>query len=739
MSGKAIGYDICLSVDFRCFNNILPDYGVAAFLELLGYIPHKLLNHETYMDQIHSHTGKIDDTIMRPHWVSQRAMPGAQVWTNRQYKGLIDALHKQGIQIYHGAEAAWSIWPEYGLRSRANWIYENLPEVFIIHDNGVSSAAGMGAINPLRRFKDGSYYQDRICKDVSRFLSDYGQDGFFAADGFAGHPCLLKHGDYADDMIAQFTEHSGIVVPAGPVPQRSEFIWEKLRYEWASFYSDRWAAFHSQLSKAMKAIGRDLICFTPFALGPADSLLDCGVDYGKSYQAGLTTLCLESMEEITGRRFYGTQGWESIAISNVATTKALCPGLKILWTTSTCNCPEHWHTLRDQPGIIERECLALGSTTFIDDTGTWQRAFDGVLTIFGIDLTAREWRWLKERLDLGFGFNVESNLGPVILWSDNVLYEHAKRGVRWPISATVAKMRFAGIPIQSAVTIENLNKNKVASLLLVDPLGITDGEVAIIEQAVRQGTILIVAGDVENQKVLNLLGIQAVGNAAPSSRWRVSADAMALGVPVDTQAFTDGISETDMTGYRSKDAKSVVDVCDIAGGVIGTAVAIRAYEAGHCIFIRRAYATMPAFAVDLTAEEKRGTPRVHGKQDPGLKSTRQVMESLAKVHPDGLDLLAAASIQAVDKSLPRLDKGQILGFSEKNGDNYILLENAACLVYNTIHVALPGIKTSVEELPIRPIGPVGYVFYGDPNDDSVDVCVPPDAAIALKIRYANCR
>jgi hypothetical protein len=739
MLKKSEGYDICLSVDFRCFDNTLPDFGVGKFLDLLGFVPHKLLNHETYMDQIHTHAGVIDDAALEPHWTSQRAMPGAQVWTKRQYKGLIDELHRHDIKIYHGAEAAWSYWPEYGLRSRANWIYENLAEAFIIHDNGVSSAAGMGAINPLRRFSDGTYYADRICRDVSRFLLDYGQDGFFAADGFAGHHCQVKNGDYAPDMIEQFTEHSGIAVPPGPVPERAAFIWEKHRYEWVVFYSDRWASFHGKLSGAMKAIGKDLISFTPFQLGPCDSLLNYGFDYTKSHRAGLTTICLEAMEEITGRRFQGSQGWESIGICNVATTKALAPDINILWTSATCNCPEHWHTLRDLPNIIERECLALGTTTFIDHAGKRKRAFEGVLTIFGIDLTAREWRWLKERLDLGFGFEVESNLGPAVLWSDGILHEHARRGVGWPISATVAKMRFAGIPIQCAVAMENIPRAKQNSFLLVEPLGVTDREVAILEQAVSAGAVLIVAGAVENPKLLELLGIARMEGSAPSRSWRIPAEMESLGISADTLPATEGRSECDLHGYQTVKAVSAANVLSGDGKISGTAVALHAHGNGKCVFIRRAYETMPSFLVEQTAEEKRGTPRVHGQQDPAMKSTRELMESLAKVHPDALDLIAAGLIQAADRSLPRCDKGQLLGFKAADGCDYLLVENSASLVYATVHVELPKTKASVEEFPHKPIGPVGYIFYGDPNDQSFDVCVPPDAGIPVKIRYAKDR
>jgi len=132
------GYEMCLGLDLRPFNNATRDYGVEKFFSHLGFVPTRVFIHETYVDQIHTHMGQIDDTELLPHWVAQRAMPGAQSWTRRQYKELLDTLRGFGVKVYQGAEAAWTFWPEYGEKSRARWIYENLAEAFITYNKGSS-------------------------------------------------------------------------------------------------------------------------------------------------------------------------------------------------------------------------------------------------------------------------------------------------------------------------------------------------------------------------------------------------------------------------------------------------------------------------------------------------------------------------------------------------------------------------------------------------------------------------
>ena len=191
----------------------------------------------------------------------------------------------------------------------------------------VPAQGGMGGINPLRRFRDGTLYEDWMIRDICRFLVDYECDGFFAADGFAGLVIPLENGCYGEDMIAQFTEYTGIEVPPGTTPQRADYIWTHLRGPWAAFYADRWAAFHKKLADAIASIGKRLTAFTPFQMGPADSLYMFGYDYRKSCQAGLHSIALEIMEEVTSRRFQIVQGWESVGIANATTAMAAAPSL----------------------------------------------------------------------------------------------------------------------------------------------------------------------------------------------------------------------------------------------------------------------------------------------------------------------------------------------------------------------------------------------------------------------------
>lgn len=639
---------------------------------------------------------------------------------------LIDEVHRYGVEFYQGCEAAWSCWPEYGDINRCSYLYEHLPEIFIVDRTGRTTAQdGMGAINPLRRFQDGTLYEDLLIKDVQRFLTDYECDGFFAADGFAGLAVPIENGCYADDMIEQFTEYTGIVIPEGTTGERADYIWDKYRYEWTVFYSDRWAAFCAKLSDGMKKIGKKLSTFTPWQLGPADAFSYYGYDYGKCARAGIESMTFEVMEEITSRRFHVSAGWEAVGIASAATAKVIAENTELIWTTSTCNCPEHWHTIRDLPSVIERECLALGSVRVINSAGERIPAFDGTLCIFGIDLTGKEWRWLKRRWDEGFHYQIRENLGPAIVWSDRFLYESLRQEKIYPLSPVTAKLRYSGIPISQAIHMDNILRIPGKGLLLVQPMGMEDADVTRLRQAAENGSNVYVVGDMDNENLLELLGIKKTVKDGKSHTWCYDG-----GILKGRKETLFG-QENGLEGYCAVQADPVI--CLENGDAVLTR---RTVGKGQCIYIRRVMESMPTLDIAKTEKELASYPV--NLEKVGTKTIRQELESIITLHPDELDLLIADCIRESDAEIPRVNRGQLLGFLDQDGDQVLLVENSANLMYTTVNVKLPRAKKSIREFPeIRPIGPVGYIFYGESAPDEFDVSVPPDAAIPVKIRYQD--
>ncbi len=121
-------YNALLSIDLRCFDLRQPDYGVRQYFETLGFLPHILMFHENVLDPVHLYDGVIDDRKLEYLWITQRGMPGGQIWTRRQLRELIEEIHKYGVKFYQGLEAVSQNRPQYFYR--AKWAYDN-DEMFI--------------------------------------------------------------------------------------------------------------------------------------------------------------------------------------------------------------------------------------------------------------------------------------------------------------------------------------------------------------------------------------------------------------------------------------------------------------------------------------------------------------------------------------------------------------------------------------------------------------------------------
>ena len=730
MQAKHNDYPIALSIDLRVFDNQQPDYGVRKFLDTLGFVPEYLFNHETYVGHIHSNDGVIDDTPLLPTWTAQRAVPGCQVWSRKQYYELIKVLHTYDIKFFQGAEAAWSVWPEYGELSRDTWIYNNLSELFVTYRNGATTEKEMGMICPLKHLKDGTLYEDMLLRDVLAFLDDYDADGFFAADGFGGLATQLEDGDYSDDMVAQFTEHTGIQVKGNTITERADDIWEHYRYEWADFYSDRWAAFYQKLVPAFEQAGKELIVMAPFKHGPADAFLKYGYDYAKNARAGLKCYALESMET-NSHRWQNFQSMEAVGITNAITIKAVAPDTKIMWMSATCNAPEHWHTLRDHPGMLERECIALNTARCVGPDGELIPSYDGVQPLFGIDLSASEWRWYKERLDIGHK-KIAHNDGLVLIWSDSFLYEHAKRNQIYPLTFESAFLRFSGLPIHSSVNLDNIQNVSNRSLLLIEPLGITDEQVASLRDlVVNGGKTLIVVGEVENQALLDLLGLSKDGTCG--SQWELT-DRSIYDSRIPSES---GTTEENLGGYQAAEARSLIDVKQ-DGQVIGTGLSVRAYPSeGNAVYIRRIHRSFPAVQHMHSEFDTVCHPHTSGKEPSGLTTIREIMQGVALIHPDSYGLLVSRFVCKLDGTFPYSNIGQVLSCTDQEGTQYLFCENPLNAQYTYMTVTLPYEKKYIAELPIRRNGGLGYQYYGDPRPNKMDVCVPPEALIPFTVEYKN--
>ena len=119
---------------------------------------------------------------------------------------------------------------------------------------------------PLKRFADGSYYEDFFIDKLTKTLTDYDFAGLQVADGFC--PSGMTHNcDFSVDFVDQFLSYSKITPPKDiadsmtddsieSIKLRNEWIFKNLRVEWIQFWNWRWESFFKKLCDAIHAAGR---------------------------------------------------------------------------------------------------------------------------------------------------------------------------------------------------------------------------------------------------------------------------------------------------------------------------------------------------------------------------------------------------------------------------------------------------------------------------------------------------
>lgn len=179
------------------------------------------------------------------------------------------------------------------------------------------------------------------------------------------------------------------------------------------------------MKQGLEKHGKEFVSMDPWARGAVDAIYDYGVDYKLLSESGVGAVCIQAREENWGHR--GGEWlyvWEAGEIVSFVTSRAYAPDLHLYWAIATCNAPEHWIAVKDMPNALERQSLSLPSTTFINEEGNYVRATEGLQFIFGTDLEKQDWKFLKDRWDIGFEEPILKTNGPVLVFSDAVYQYH---------------------------------------------------------------------------------------------------------------------------------------------------------------------------------------------------------------------------------------------------------------------------------------------------------------------------
>ena len=453
------------------FNREDEDRGVKRFLEQTGFKPTAVYALLAHIDFFHQYGGMEKEYVLPPdncaYWgVPRNAERERQPWTNYNLRELVANLHKEGIEIYASIFGS-----ALGNKFHKEWIYEHRE----VLRHGVAGDDGVGAVLALKRFKDGSYYEDFFIKQVCDTLIGYGMDGIHLADSFcpAGSAVAM---DFSSDFVGQFNDYLETPLPdhilatlgddsGNAEKMRSEYIRLNLREEWTRFIAWRWCGFFGKLADALHAIGKKISVLGMYCTDPFETLYCLGIDLKGIVEAGVDTITANILPTSV---YVGSPDERAdffhkyMAIA--PTTAAALPKGHLVSMLGVQDATEEWSMIHHSPCRHERDIYTMMAYHTLDKDGV-SRALDGYMICLGDGICRADWDWEHTRLSGATDDKVAEVISPAVFWSDSanegMLTEYIKTR-RWTPHKYFYEFSKRGMPPAATVKADGLALHKGA-------------------------------------------------------------------------------------------------------------------------------------------------------------------------------------------------------------------------------------------------------------------------------------
>ena len=400
------------------------DKGVEEFLSNTGFVPEGISLFLFHSDIVNQHEGMEKEFILHPDNCSYYGVPRnefreRQEWTNYDLRTLARGLSCKGIDTYLG------IMGVYLENTRHQEWESDYPELLSIGCNGRMN------LNVLKRFKDGTFYEDFFIKKVVDVLDDYGFTGLHVSDFFCPPEHSICNGDFSTDMLEQFIEYSGIILPESilcrmgydehaDIIVRKDYIWNSLRREWIEFYVWRWEKFWGKVSFALHKRDKKVMINNAWASDPFEAMYRYGIDYQKLSAAGVDYFVAETVPE--GAELVDNTGDLFRQYMSMAHMMSVfMPKGKVLSLLGVKDCTEEWDMLHHAPTRLERDIYTLASLYYHKENKLCN-SMQGYMITLGDGIVKDEWEWLQKRFDIALSDTPKSIAAATVIWSDKAHY-----------------------------------------------------------------------------------------------------------------------------------------------------------------------------------------------------------------------------------------------------------------------------------------------------------------------------
>lgn len=477
------------------------DRGVERFMNQTGFVPDGVCALMCHSDFFHQHKGMTEEYTLPPdncaYWgIPRNSERERQPWTNYDLRTLTENLAKRGTNTYASIFGT--------LLNNAfhnEWINEH-PEV---RRHGTDGAPGCNSIFALKRFKDGTYYEDFFIEKLTQTLIDYGMKGVHLADSFCPSGGMLYNIDFSTDYVDQFISHSNAKLPYEILSTmgsdtkeaeeaRADWIYKNLRIEWAEFNAWRWEVFFKKLCDRLHAAGKEVIVLGMYCTDPFETRYCNGIDLKRIVQAGVDYISaniLPASVFIGGKDSRPDYFHKYMAIAS--TTAAFIPKGHLISMLGLQDATEEWSMMHHAPTRHERDLYTMMAYHLIDKDGV-SRALDGYFLCLGDGICREDWNIESKRLESAMTANAESVVSPVMLWSDKADAAMMKEYImtrRWTPHKYFYELSKSGAMCAATIKIDGLKNHK--GTLFVPNFDMLDEDEQALVLDYRSGAVLCTA------------------------------------------------------------------------------------------------------------------------------------------------------------------------------------------------------------------------------------------------------
>ena len=440
------------------FDNSVPDYGIEELLDRMGFRSDAFILLLSSIDFINTHKS-VEDTVLPPYYCSYEGHEKGddrylQSWTTGQLRGLCDALHQHGIDVYPSF---------FDFTCHGGSLADEHPELLTTVSMNGKLQLNRG-IYMTKRFRDGTLYEDFFLRKALEVLQYYGFDGIHLADGVVRPRLPLQTAEYSDDML----EQAGIQVPEGEEP--ADYILRHHRKEWLSFCSRRWSSYLKKVVTGIHDAGFKVITNSTWTKDPMEALYRYGMDYrvldrlpleGFVVENGAPTIAMLDDDASAGyRQSYADRQMVHHAFRSML----MCVRAQMSHTPLRPLYPvrdtrEQYDVIHHMPTTLPRHTAAMFAS-FIHTPEGLKPVFHGHTFCLGDGLSRDDWRFLRLCSDNGYIHQVQDVPGATLIWSDArneaevlALMDHRTPGT----SAWHAALLRAGAAVYKIAHIQDLD------------------------------------------------------------------------------------------------------------------------------------------------------------------------------------------------------------------------------------------------------------------------------------------